>query len=190
MNPFHWLFDKLYPLIRFIYEKVQGHRWFDAITPTLWLGGAPTYRRDYQFLLDNGITAVLDMRAEREGDLAFFQHHGIQYKRFPVLDITVPSGDILNEGVEWIQTQLEAGHTVLIHCAKGRGRSATIMAAYFMQQEGLTFEEANARMKQIRPLTKLESRHRTQLESWLDTLTIPPTPDVVIQPDSKEGRQS
>ena len=80
MNPFHWLFDKFYPVIRFLYERVQGNRWFDRIAPQLWLGGAPTYARDYQFLLDNDINAVLDMRLEREGDRAFYDAHDIAYK--------------------------------------------------------------------------------------------------------------
>lgn len=166
MNPFHWAFDKLYPIIRYLYERIMGHRWFDRIEPQLWLGGAPTYARDYQFLLDNHITAVLDMRLEREGDRAFYGAHDINYLRLGVLDATVPSDEYLTEGADWINEQIEAGRTVLVHCAKGRGRSATLIAAYMMRHEDRSFAECQAIMKGIRPLVKLEDRHRRRLEAW------------------------
>jgi protein-tyrosine phosphatase len=166
MNPLHWLFDKFYPAIRYTYERIQGHRWFDKIAPQLWLGGAPTYERDYQFLLDNDITAVLDMRAEREGDLAFYEAHDIAYHRLKVLDALVPSPEYLSEGADWIDEQIKQGRTVLVHCAKGRGRSATVVAAYLMRHEDLPYDDCHTMMKTTRPLVKLEERHRDRLEVW------------------------
>lgn len=167
MNPFHYLFDKLFPLIRFVYEKVRGHAWFHEITPQLWLGGAPHYPRDYDFLLQNGINAVVNIRAEREDDVNLYQAHDIVYIQLPVLDMTVPSPDILSQGAAFIHEQIQDGRTVLVHCAKGRGRSATLLAAYLMKYQNMPFAAANDLMRSKRSLTKLEGRHQRQLESWL-----------------------
>jgi atypical dual specificity phosphatase len=167
MNLFHGVFDKLYPLIRYVYERVQGHAWFHEITPTLWLGGAPTYPRDYAFLLEQGMNAVVNVRAERPDDLALYERHSIDYLQLKVLDIMVPQGEVLTEGVDFVHRHAQAGHKVLIHCAKGRGRSATLLAAYLMLHQGFTLEEAERLMVERRPLVKLQKRHRQALAQWL-----------------------
>jgi protein-tyrosine phosphatase len=173
VTPWHRAFDKLYPLIRFTYEVIQGHPWFDQITPAprvsaeLWIGGAPTYERDYAFLLDQGIRAVLNIRAERSDDDDFYERHGITHVRYMVPDIGVPEREVITAGVDWIAQQVADGRPVLVHCAKGRGRSATLLAGYLMREAGFTFDEAEALIRSKHSLTKLEDRHRRQLEAWI-----------------------
>ena len=167
LSLFHRLFDKLYPAIRFTYEKIMGHVWFSQITPHLWLGGAPTYKRDYAAIVDYDITAVVNIRAEREDETIFYDQHGITHVQYKVPDIMVPDEATITTAVDWMKAQVEGGRVVLAHCAKGRGRSATLIAAYLMREEGMTFDQANTLMKSKRRLTKLESRHRQTLEAWI-----------------------
>jgi protein-tyrosine phosphatase len=167
LSPFHRAFDRLYPAIRFTYERLLGHAWYSRIEPRLWLGGAPTYRRDYEALLSHGITAVVDTRAERTSNRAFYDTHGITHRQFHVPDVTVPDEAVLTAAVAWIGDQLADGRTVLIHCAKGRGRSATVVAAYLMKTDGMSFDEVRDLLRSRRELVKLQDRHRRVLESWV-----------------------
>lgn len=167
MNPLHWLFDKWYPVIRFVYERIQKNAWFEQVTSQLWQGGAPTYARDYDFILKNGIDAVLDVRAEREDDRQLFEENGVSYLKIKVLDVMVPSAEQLDEGTIFINEQVQAGKTVLVHCAKGRGRSASMLAAYLMRFQGYTYEQAKELLVAKRSLTNLQGRHERVLTEWI-----------------------
>lgn len=168
LSLFHRLFDKLYPAIRFSYESLLHHEWFSQITPRLWMGGAPTYPRDYDFIRRNGITAVVNIRAERRDETAFYDRHGITHVQYHVPDTAVPDAKVITAAVDWIQRQIDDGRTVLVHCAKGRGRSATLVAAYLMRTDGMSFEQARDLLRSRRSLSKLEEQHRVVLQDWIE----------------------
>jgi protein-tyrosine phosphatase len=175
----HRLFDKLFPTIRFNYERIQRHPWFSQITPAdripaeLWLGGAPHYPRDYDFIAQHNIRAVLNIRSERSDDTDFYAAHDIAHLRLFVPDVWVPDEVAITQGVDWMKQQVAAGRSVLVHCAKGRGRSATILAAYLMRESGYSYEEARDLLKSKRKLSKLEERHQLVLEDWITTANRP-----------------
>jgi len=166
LSVFHRGFDKLYPAIRFTYERVMGNAWFTEIEHGLWLGGAPSFARDYQFLCDHSINAVINIRAEHADDEAFYAQHDIHHVRYNVPDVGVPDCSMIDDAVQWMKAEAGAGRTILVHCAKGRGRSATLLAAYLMDVHGLTFEQARDQMKAKRKLVKLEPRHQAVLDQW------------------------
>jgi atypical dual specificity phosphatase len=122
------------------------------------------------------ITGVVDMRAEREAEAAFFAEHDIALRQYFVPDVTVPDEEILTDAVGAITTWVGEGRTVLIHCAKGRGRSATVLAAYLMKTEGMSFEQVSEFLTGKRALVKLQDRHREVLEPWIAKQDPAPTP--------------
>lgn len=170
MNPFHYVFDKMFPVIRFSYETVQRHAWYTEILPgQLWLGGAPTKARDYEYLRAQGITAVIDIREERLDDVEYYKKHGIDFLKIRVLDIMVPSTEQMDDAMQFTRRNIESGGNVYIHCAKGRGRSGVLVMAYLMRWHDMTFEEARAFVKAKRPLLKQQARHKKAAEKWLAT---------------------
>jgi protein-tyrosine phosphatase len=179
LSLFHRVFDKLFPTIRFVYERIQRHNWFDRITPAdrvpaeLWLGGAPHYARDYDFLVQHNIRAVINIRSERADDEEFYAAHDIAHLRLLVPDVWVPDEVAITQGVDWMKQQVAEGRSVLVHCAKGRGRSATILAAYIMREGGYSYEEARDLLKSKRKLSKLEDRHQLVLEDWITNTNRP-----------------
>jgi predicted protein tyrosine phosphatase len=129
------------------------------ITPQIQLGGQHS-RRGWPKLVARGVTAVVNMRIEYD-DLAA----GIappRYLHLPTVDETAPSLEHLEQGVAFMAHEIADGGTVYVHCASGIGRAATLVAAYLVRQ-GLTSEQAWARIQETRPYVRPEPEQIEQL---------------------------
>ena len=76
----------------------------------------------------------------------------------------------IDDGVAWAQAQELEGRKVLIHCAHGHGRSATILCAILIANgQASTIAEAEKILKSERPRVRLNTRQRAALTEWFNT---------------------
>ena len=117
------------------------------ITPQLYLGGQ--YKvRGLQKFKSWGISAVVNMRQksfERAQDASW-----LKYLHLPTPDMTPVSMKNLLTGVKFIAGEIESGGKVYIHCHHGEGRGPSMAIAYLISS-GITFEDALAQVKRVRP---------------------------------------
>jgi len=117
------------------------------VIPNIILGGRLNRARARQ-LTAQGIIAVLDLTPEcREPHWPV----SVEYKNLQILDLTLPSEDLVREAVQFIKDHAGAG-TVYVHCALGFSRSAGVLAAYLLDSSAAsTAEEAIEMIRRVRP---------------------------------------
>eukprot|EP01116_Phalansterium_solitarium_P004596 TRINITY_DN1562_c0_g1_i1.p1 TRINITY_DN1562_c0_g1~~TRINITY_DN1562_c0_g1_i1.p1 ORF type:complete len:180 (-),score=40.08 TRINITY_DN1562_c0_g1_i1:461-1000(-) len=114
----------------------------------IFLGSYAAYD-DCELLKKHGVTHVLTVAAHfppRYPD-------DFVYKQVSIMD--EESADLLSHlpaCIEYIRGALESGGKVLVHCAAGVSRSATVVIAYLMVNEGMSVTEARDAVKLKRPI--------------------------------------
>lgn len=132
---------------------------FDQITPHYFIGAWPSE----QALVPTVHPAVLDVTCELP-----LQVKPPAYLNLLVWDTHAPTPTQIQAGVRWALAQRAEGRPVLVHCAHGHGRSATVLGAILIA-EGLAkgAQEAEAMMKAERPRVRLNTRQRDALQQWV-----------------------
>ncbi len=74
---------------------------------------------------------------------------------FPMVDFLHPKKDSVSRAVDYIDDQINAGHTVYVHCKAGKGRSGTVVMCWLVSKLGLSPVEAqkllSAKRRQVLP---------------------------------------
>ena len=66
------------------------------------------------------------------------QKEDVNHKQLFCFDFCPPSFKVLQDGADWIHSQLQQNRVVYCHCKSGKGRSASVIAAYYIKYRGKT----------------------------------------------------
>jgi len=109
---------------------------------------------DESLLRSHRIAGVLDLRIESKGQPLKGLAADREYKWIGIEDVTTEAEALadcvprlethFDEAFDFIEKRHREGLPVLVHCAMGVCRSPSIVVAYLMRHEGLTFAEAFA----------------------------------------------
>lgn len=114
---------------------------------------------DLDYLISQNIDCIVDVTAEFAGLESAMTDKHFNYLNIPVLDHKAPSLHKLRHALFWIDAQLSQSHSVVIHCALGRGRSVFVMAAYLLSRDpSLTVDDALAQIHEIRSSANLNKK--------------------------------
>ncbi|CAG9329035.1 unnamed protein product [Blepharisma stoltei] len=102
--------------------------------------GSQIAAENLELLQSLGIKNIVQV-LEYQSDITF---PGITYHFVQINDLESENMiPLLPEALKFISSSLLSGQKVLVHCAAGRSRSATIVIAYIMAKHRLNFEQAH-----------------------------------------------
>ena len=114
--------------------------------------------RKLQVLRGAGITSFVDLTEAGEMTrggapmvpYARLLSPDVNYQRFPIPDTSVIDDSEYDRILDYIRAELDAGRVVNLHCWGGKGRTGTVVGAWLIDNEGIDYDSAIRRLKELR----------------------------------------
>ena len=143
------------------YRKVHG-RLVERPTNFSWIipqklagSGLPSSLDQMAWIASNGIRTLITVREIPLPDIWIkkidSQFTSLESYFLKTDDYNAPTIDEIFKVVNYMDAKIESDLPVLVHCAAGKGRTGTILAAYLIWKEGLTPEAALKKLRLMRP---------------------------------------
>lgn len=146
-NLFRWIHGK-------VSNKPTNFSW--VIENKLAGSGTPMTLEQYRWLIKNNIKSIVTVRefplpqkwlVDNEKETIIND-----YKFVYVKDYGVPSLEVLDNIVDYINIKItKEKKPLVVHCAAGKGRTGTILAAYLLKQDNISSQDAIKKIRSLRP---------------------------------------
>jgi atypical dual specificity phosphatase len=124
-----------------------GFSWIEK--PHVAALAQPDKAEDMNWLRQQGIDVLITL-TEDPLPRSWVNDAGLLSVHIPVFDMAAPTVRQLELAVETISRSNRVGMGVAVHCRAGKGRTGTVLAAYFVSR-GLVAEQAIRKVRELRP---------------------------------------
>jgi atypical dual specificity phosphatase len=165
-NLFRWIHGK-------VSNKPTNFSW--VIDNKLAGSGTPMTSEQYRWLIKNNIKSIVTVRefplpqkwlVDNEKETIIND-----YKFVYVKDYGVPSLEVLDNIVDYINIKItKEEKPLVVHCAAGKGRTGTILAAYLLKQDNISSQDAIKKIRSLRPgsiQSKIQEEILNEYETFL-----------------------
>jgi atypical dual specificity phosphatase len=126
---------------------LPGFSWVDK--PHLAAMSMPDTPDDLIWLRRSGVDVLISL-SEDPPPRKWINDAGLMNVHVPVPDMTPPTQQQIDMCIDTIRKAKNSGMGVTIHCLAGKGRTGTMLAAYFVAN-GTSATSAIAKVRELRP---------------------------------------
>ena len=135
------------------------------VKPFLYLGGIKSINS--QTLEKLGITHILNVAKEVELNVVKLKNKNIKILEIPAIDTNSYNiREDFERAFRFIESARMSQGKIIVHCARGISRSATIIMAYLMFRHGMSMMNSYSYVKLLRPVVNPNQSFTDQLKFY------------------------
>ena len=163
-NAYRWIYGHMV-------NRPTNFSW--VIKDKLAGSGMPMNYSQFLWVTTHGVKAIVTVREVPLPSKWFSNGNSddVDYFHLHVEDYGAPSIEEIDNTIDYIQQQISNKKPVMVHCAAGRGRTGTILAAYLIKKENLTANQAIKKIRSMRPGSIQSDRQEMALYVYEQYLT-------------------